>query len=68
MSETIDFNRCTSRYDTAKVIFRASQKLLYPIETAGNAIANFHRYANEVGDLKLQRINFVVLVLSLIHI
>ena len=64
----MDLHTTMSRHDTAKVIFKASQKLLYPIETAFCALSNFHRYANEVGDLKIQKTNFVVLVSSFLFL
>ena len=68
MSKTMNSYATTSRYDTARTIFIASQKLLYPIETAANAIIIYHRYANEVGDEKLQRANFVIIVSSFLFL
>ena len=69
MSRILDFQVVKkSRYETARALYIASHKLLYPVETAAIAIATFHRYACEVGDEKLQSTNFVVMASSVLFL
>lgn len=60
--------KLSSIFDLACVLFGASKKLCYPIQTAGTALQILHRFVAEIGEEKALQSNKAVLMVTILFL
>jgi len=55
-------------FDLACVLFAASKKLCYPIDTAGTALIILHRFTSEIGDERILQSNKAILLVTILFL
>ena len=60
--------KLSDEFDLACVLFAASKKLCYPIETAGTALIIFHRFSSEIGKERLLQFNKAILLVTILFL